>query len=239
LLELHYSRAAIAGGTTTIIDFVMPYKGESLVDAVKRYHEKADGKACCDFAFHVAISWFSESIKNDMKVLANEYGINSFKVYMAYKGLLMLSDTEMFNVFETCKEIGAIAMVHAENGSIIEMNTQNLLKNGITGPEGHQLSRPEEVEAEAVHRACMIAHQVKCPLYVVHVMSKSAAKEIQQAREKYGDKMIFGETLSSALATDGSNCYHKCFMHAAGHVMSPPLRPDPTTPQYLMKALRE
>lgn len=96
----------------------------------------------------------------EMKILCEERGVNSFKVFMAYKGLYMLDDTELYEAFETCKELGAVAQVHAENGSIIAKNVEKLLKAGVTGPEGHELSRNEEVEAEAVHRATVIAHQV-------------------------------------------------------------------------------
>lgn len=111
------------------------------MDAFKRYRNKADSKVCCDFAFHIAISWWSESVRNEMKTIIDDYGVNSFKCYMAYKDLLMLSDTEMYEVFETCKEVGGLAMVHAENGNVIAKNQEKLLKSGITGPEGHALSR--------------------------------------------------------------------------------------------------
>lgn len=95
-----------------------------------------------------------------MKVLCEERGVNSFKMFLAYKGLYQLDDTELYEAFETCRDLGAIAQVHAENGSIIAKNTAKLLAAGVTGPEGHELSRSEEVEAEAVNRACIIAHQV-------------------------------------------------------------------------------
>lgn len=111
------------------------------------------------------------------------------------------------------------------------------MKNGITTPDGHELSRPEEVEAEAVHRACILAHQMDCPLYVVHVMSKLAAIELARARQHYNGTGIFGETLAAAIGTDGTHYKHQCWHHAAAHVLSPPLRPDPTTPEFLMKFL--
>lgn len=95
-----------------------------------------------------------------MKILCEKYGMNSFKMFMAYKDVFQVTDSELYESFETCKEVGAIAMVHAENGDIIAKNQKKLLDEGITGPEGHQLSRTEDVEAEATHRACMIANQV-------------------------------------------------------------------------------
>ncbi|XP_037041498.1 dihydropyrimidinase isoform X1 [Bradysia coprophila] len=233
------TRAAVAGGTTTIIDFVIPNKNQSLIEAYDEWRSWADGKVCCDYGFHVAVTWWSKSVQKEMKILCEERGINSFKVFMAYKGLYQLDDTELYEVFETCKELGAVAMVHAENGSIIAKNAEKLLNAGVTGPEGHELSRNEEVEAEAVNRACIIAHQVNCPLYVVHVMSKSAALELARARQRYDGVGIFGETLAAALGSDGTNYRHHCFNHAAAHVLSPPLRPDITTPECLMKFLSQ
>ena len=133
------------------------------------------------------------------------------------------------------KKIGGMGQVHCENGDVIVENCEKLLAAGITGPEGHPMSRPEEVEAEATYRACVIANQTKCPVYIVHVMSKSAAKIIMEKRKEGG--VIFGEPIAASLGTDGTNYYHKCWRHAAAHVMAPPLREDESTPEYLMKLL--
>ncbi|XP_055677603.1 dihydropyrimidinase isoform X1 [Lutzomyia longipalpis] len=233
------TKAAVAGGTTTIIDFVLPNKGESLLEAYDRWRSWADPKVCCDYGLHVAVTWWAPSVAEEMRILCEERGVNSFKVFMAYKGLYQLSDPELYEVFEVCRELGAVAQVHAENGDIIAKNVEKLLGSGVTGPEGHELSRQEEVEAEATYRACVIAHQTKCPLYVVHVMSKSAGIEVARARARYNNVGIFGETLAATLGSDGRNYYHQCFNHAAGHVLSPPLRPDPTTPEFMMKLLAQ
>lgn len=143
------------------VDFVIPKKGESLLEAYDTWRARADSKVVCDYGLHVAITWWSKSVRDEMKILCQERGVNSFKCFMAYKGLFQVTDSELYEIFETCKELGAVAQVHAENGDVIAKNVQKLLAAGVTGPEGHELSRTEEVEAEAVNRACVIAHQVR------------------------------------------------------------------------------
>ncbi|XP_076237810.1 collapsin Response Mediator Protein isoform X1 [Calliopsis andreniformis] len=229
------TKAAVAGGTTMIIDFVIPRKDESLLEAYDRYRETADQKVCCDYALHIAVTSWNPKVKEEMETLVKTLGINSFKMFMAYRDTYMLRDPELIESFKACKELGAIAMVHAENGDIIAWNTKRLLEAGVTGPEGHEMSRPEEVEAEAVNRACVIASQVNCPLYVVHVMSRSAGEAVVAARKR--GICVFGETLAAAVGTDGTNYTHKCWKHAAAHILSPPLRPDPDTPDVLLNML--
>ncbi|XP_065351630.1 dihydropyrimidinase isoform X4 [Cloeon dipterum] len=229
------TKAAIAGGTTMIMDFVLPRKGESLIEAFGNWRRKADPKVCCDYALHVGVTWWSDQVKQEMTELAKNHGVNSFKMFMAYKDLYMIRDPDLYKIFEHCKELGAIAQVHAENGDIIAENTKKLLEAGITGPEGHEMSRPEDVEAEATHRACVIANQVNCPLYVVRVMSKSAGDVV--AAKKAEGNVVFGEPLAASVGTDGSHYWNKCWRHAAGHVTSPPLRPDTETPGHLLDLL--
>jgi len=230
------TKAALAGGTTMIIDFIIPQKGESLLAAYNQWREWADAKVCCDYSLHCAITYWSDEVKRDMQLMTSEeFGINSFKMFMAYKDVFMLRDNDMIETFKNCRQIGAIAQVHAENGDVIEENCKKLLAKGITGPEGHPMSRPEEVEAEATLRACVLANQTKCPLYVVHVMSKSAANIIMDRRKN--GSVIFGEPIAASLACNGTHYYHTCWRHAAGYVLSPPLREDVTTPDYLMQLL--
>lgn len=229
------TKAAVAGGTTMILDFVIPRPEESLLEAFERYRTNADEKVCCDYGLHVAITSWNKKVKEEMVILARDHGVNSFKFFMAYKDMYMLRDPELIEAFTLCKNLGAVAMVHAENGDIIAENTRRLLAAGVTGPEGHEMSRPEEVEAEAVNRACVIANQVECPLYVVHVMSRSAAEALEAARKR--GVCVWGETLAAAVGTDGTNYRHKCWRHAAGHVLSPPLRPDANTPRVLISKL--
>ncbi|XP_018903116.1 dihydropyrimidinase isoform X2 [Bemisia tabaci] len=227
------TKAAVAGGTTMIIDFVLPAKEESLIDAYYEWRRRADEKVCCDYGLHVAVTWWSSSVKKEMEELVEKHGVNSFKSFLAYKGSYQLSDTELYHVFNACKELGALPMVHAENGDIIAENTKKLLNAGITGPEGHEMSRPEEVEAEATNRACVIANQVESPIYVTRVMSRSSGEVIKTRRAE--GQVVFGETLASAVALSGAPPHNKSFLR----VTSPPLRPDPNTPEHLLMLLND
>ena len=183
------TKAALAGGTTTIIDFVAPVPSGSggltknLLEMVEFYNKVASEQACCDYAFHVVIAEYKkDKTEQEMAQIVQKFGINSFKVFMAYKGSLMLKDDEIINVFDACKRLGCLAMVHAENGDIIAYQENKLIQYGITGPEGHLQSRPEIVEAEACGRAIMLANQVRAPLYIVHIMSKGAANQVILAK---------------------------------------------------------
>jgi len=229
------TRAALAGGTTMVIDFVIPAKSESLVEAYEKWRGWADPKVCCDYGLHVAVTWWSDSVAEEMRVLSADRGINSYKVFMAYKDVMMLEDPEIFQVFRMCREIGALPMVHAENGHLIAIKSQEMVDQGITGPEGHLQCRPEEVEEEATQRAVTIASEAGSPLYVVHVMSKPSANVVSKARRE--GKIVFGEPTAAGLGTDGTHHFDKCWHHAAAHVMGPPLRADPSTPGYLMDML--
>lgn len=230
------SKAALAGGTTMIIDFVTKKSpGMTLLEAYEDYRSRADERICCDYGLSVILNDYNEDVFREMETLVKDKGINSFKTFMAYKGTLMMEDTKMIQVFKACSKLGALARVHAENGDIIYENQNKLLSMEITGPEGHLYSREEEVEAEATHRAIVLANQVNCPLYVVHVMSRGAAEMILRKRAQ--GCVVFGEPITAGLATDGSHYFNRCWKHAAAHVLSPPLRPDPSTRVYLMDLL--
>ena len=213
--------AGLAGGTTMIIDFVIPAPQQNIMEA---YHQWRDWsqKAVADYSFHVAITWWDETVHADMKTLVEKYGVNSFKHFMAYKGAIMATDEILVNSFSRALELGAITTVHAENGEMVWQLQNKIFDMGITGPEGHPLSRPPEVEGEAANRAITIADVFGVPLYVVHVSSKQSLDAITRARNS-GQK-VFGEVLAGHLLVDESVYQDKNFESAAAHVMSPPFR---------------
>lgn len=229
------TRAALAGGTTTIINYVMPNKkSPSLVEAFDKERAIADEQVCCDYALHIAIGdWIEGKTEQEISKLVNEHGVNSFKIFLCYS--MQLDDRKIINVLRACSNYGAIVIAHCENGDLIEFNSSRLYNQGVTGPEGHLLSRPECVEAEATHRVSVLAGQVGCPVLVAHVMSKSAANIIAQERTSFSS--LFGETLAATIGTDGTHYFNKCWRHAAAHVMSPPLRPDRSTADHMLGGL--
>lgn len=214
------TRAAVAGGTTCVIDFALPNPGQSLTEALARWDNKSS-RANCDYSFHMAITWWGEQVFNDMPAIVKR-GITTFKHFMAYKGSLMVNDDEMFASFQRCAEIGAIPLVHAENGDVVASLQQKLMAEGNTGPEAHAYSRPPEVEGEATNRAIMIADMAGVPLYVVHTSCEQAHEAIRRARQK--GMRVFGEPLIQHLMLDDSEYRHPDWDHAARRVMSPPFR---------------
>ena len=213
--------AGLAGGTTMIIDFVIPSPQTSILEAYHQWREWAE-KSVADYSFHVAITWWDETVHADMKTLVEKHGVNSFKHFMAYKGAIMAPDEILVNSFNRALELGAMPTVHAENGEMVAQLQKKIFDMGITGPEGHPLSRPPEVEAEAANRAISIANVYGVPLYIVHVSTKQSLEAITRARNS-GQK-VFGEVLAGHLLVDESVYLDKNFESAAAHVMSPPFR---------------
>jgi dihydropyrimidinase len=214
--------AGLAGGTTCIIDFVIPAPQTSLLSAFHQWREWAE-KSVSDYAFHVAVTWWDDSVHQDMGTLVQEHGVNSFKHFMAYKGAIMADDEILVNSFTRAWELGALPTVHAENGELVWQLQRKLMELGITGPEGHPQSRPPEVEAEAANRAIRIAQALKTPVYLVHVSAKESLGEVIRARNE--GQRVFGEVLAGHLLLDDSVYLNTDFDTAAAHVMSPPFRP--------------
>jgi dihydropyrimidinase len=214
------TRAALSGGTTMVVDFALPSPGQGMLDALKMWDNKST-RANCDYSFHMAVTWWGEQVFDEMKAVT-ERGINTFKHFMAYKGALMVNDDEMFASFRRCAELGAIPMVHAENGDVVAELQRRLLEEGNSGPEAHAYSRPPEVEGEATNRAIMIADMAGVPLYVVHTSCEEAHEAIRRARML--GKRVWGEPLIQHLTLDDGEYRHPDWDHAARRVMSPPFR---------------
>jgi dihydropyrimidinase len=215
------TRAALAGGTTMVVDFVLPSPGQGLLDAKRMWHNKS-GRANCDYSYHMAVTWWGEQVFNEMKTVIEEEGITTFKHFMAYKGALMVNDDELFASFRRLAELGGIALVHAENGDVVAELSAKLLEEGNTGPEAHAYSRPPQVEGEATNRAIMIADMAGVPLYVVHTSCEEAHEAIRRARMQ--GKRVWGEPLIQHLTLDESEYFNTDWDHAARRVMSPPFR---------------
>ena len=213
--------AGLAGGTTTIMDFVIPAPGQSLLEAYHTWRGWA-AKSAGDYTFHVAITWWDESVHADMGTLVREHGVNSFKHFMAYKNAIMANDEVLVNSFTRALELGALPTVHAENGELVFQLQQSLLKKGITGPAAHPLSRPPAVETEAVNRAIAIANVLNTPLYIVHVSCAESLDAIARARAN--GQRVYGEALAGHLVIDDSVYQHSDPAFASAHVMSPPFR---------------
>jgi dihydropyrimidinase len=157
-----------------------------------------------------------------MEIVVKTYGINTFKHFMAYKGALMVNDDELYNSFARCAHLGAMPLVHAENGDVVARMQEAVLERGITGPEGHAYSRPPEVEGEATNRAIMIADMTGAPLYVVHTSCRESHEAIARARAN--GKRVYGEPLIQHLLLDATEYENSNWNHAARRVMSPPFR---------------
>lgn len=214
--------AAAAGGTTTILDFVIPAPSQRLLDAYREWRGWAE-KAASDYSFHVAVTWWDETVYADMKTLCEEHGVNSFKHFMAYKGAIMADDEILVRSFARARELGALCTCHAENGELVARLQDEVFERGITGPEGHPLSRPPAVEGEAAERAIRIAEVLGVPLYIVHNSCIDALEAIARARTR--GQRVFGEVLAQHLLIDDAVYRDPDWDRAAHHVMSPPFRP--------------
>lgn len=214
------SKAAIAGGTTTIIDFVTPNRGESFVTAFKARKELAK-KSLIDYAFHVSPTWWGTESASEMEILVREYGVTSFKCYMAYQDTVGINDETLEKVMTTAKKLGAMVTLHCEVDELIRKNIRQFLSEGKTSIRYHPITRPPEAEIAAVQRAIQLAARTGCKIYIVHVSTAGAVDLIRKA-QKSGIE-VYAETCPQYLLLDES-VYNEPFEKAVPFVMSPPLR---------------
>src|SRR5687767_5680676 len=215
-------RAAARGGTTCHVDFVIQAPGTSFADALADWKSKAEGKQLIDMGYHIAVTDLKDGGSLEELASLPDQGITSYKLFMAYKGALMVDDETLFRTMEVAAETGALVMVHAENGDAIDVLVKQALAAGHTEPKYHALTRPPETEGEATNRAIQLARVAGCPLYVVHVSCREAVEPIAAAREKGWD--VWGETCTQYFFVDYSFLERPDF-EGAKYVYTPPPRP--------------
>lgn len=214
------SKAALFGGTTTLIDFVTPKRGQLLAEAI--HQRKKEAEDCLtNLSFHVSPVAWRATMEEEIKNCIEKEGLKSFKVYMAYKDSIGLNDDVLLQVMKAVAQAGGMVMVHAELGDEIDVSRNKFAKEGKLSPRFHPLSRPAEMEALAVKKAIELAGRVSCPLYIVHVSSRESLVYIKEAQEK--GQLVYAETCPQYLLLDDSK-YDGDFEQVAKFVMSPPLR---------------
>lgn len=214
--------AAAFGGTTTVIDFCLTNKGKPLSQSVQTWHQKAKGKAVIDYSFHLMIAEINDEVLAELPTMIHDEGITSLKVFMAYKNVFQADDGTLYRTLLEAKKHGALVMVHAENGDVIEYLIKEALEAGQTDPIYHALTRPSLIEGEATGRAAKLTALANSQLYVVHVTCEEAVQQITEARNRGVD--IWGETCPQYLMLD-QTYLEKPDFEGAKYVWSPPLRP--------------
>ena len=215
------TKAAAFGGTTTVLDFCLTNKGEPLQNSINVWHKKSKDKAVIDYSFHLMIGEVTDEVLTELPQIIEDEGITSFKVFMAYKNVFQADDSVLFKTLRSAKELGALVMVHAENGDVIDFLVSEALEAGNTDPIHHARTRPVIAEEEATGRATQLTTLADSQLYVVHVTSSKAADKIAEARRKGAN--IWGETCPQYLVLDETNLEEADF-EGAKYVCSPPLR---------------
>lgn len=210
-----------AGGTTCIIDFCIPAPGESMLAALDSWRRKA-AKAVCDYSFHMAITSWNEHSADEMRAVVEEHGITSFKVFMAYKGAIMVDDEALYSVMREAAKLGAVVTVHAENGDAVWHLQRELVAKGCVAPGFHPVSRPSPVEGEATERALMMAGLHGATAYIVHMTCKESVHALERA--KLAGQRCYGETCPQYLLLD-DKVFDKPDFGGSAYVMSPPIRP--------------
>jgi dihydropyrimidinase len=214
--------AAACGGTTTLVDFAMQSKGTKLGDTVEAWHKKADGRAVIDYGFHLAITDVYNGAIQDMVSIVKD-GVTSFKVFMAYRGAIMVDDGELFQIFREAGRHGATVCIHAENGYVIDIMAAELVAAGKKDPKFHAVSRPPSTEVEAVRRAVAISRMAEAPIYFVHLSTEGAAAAVAEARQEGWP--VAGETCTHYLLL-GPELYEGPDFEGGKYVLTPPLREE-------------
>ena len=214
------TRAAAHGGTTTLVDFAIQTKGHSTLEALDTWHAKADGKTAIDYGFHMIVTDLEDNRVHEMKMLADE-GVTSYKLFMAYPGVLYVDDGTIYRAMRKAGENGTVVCMHAENGIVIDEIVKRALAEGKTEPKYHALTRPTRMEAEGVHRAISIAEVANVPVYIVHLSSSDALEQVMLARNR--GVHAFAETCPQYLFLDHSY-YEQEGFEGAKYVMTPALR---------------
>ena len=212
--------AAAYGGTTSIVDFAIQYRGQTLHHAMETWAKKAEGRAVIDYGFHMIVTELNDQVEGEMDALVRQ-GITSFKLFMAYPGVFMLDDASIFKALLRTGKNGASICMHAENGGVIDVLVQRALAEGKTAPKYHALTRPARAEAEATHRAIALAEIADVPIYIVHLSSAEALEMVTEARDR--GLPAFAETCPQYLFLSYEN-YEEPGFDGAKYVMSPPLR---------------
>ena len=226
--------SAAFGGTTCHVDFIIQGKGQTFAQALEDWRAKAAGKQVIDMGYHMAVTDLEDGGTLEELATLPDQGITSYKLFMAYKGALMVDDETLFRTMEVASKTGALVMVHAENGDVIDVLVREALEAGHTEPLYHALTRPPEAEGEATNRAIQLAHLAGSPLYVVHVTCKQAVEPIAAAREKGWD--VWGETCTQYFFNSLDDISKPNF-EGAKYVYSPPVR-DKSNWDVLWNAVR-
>jgi len=227
------TRAAAHGGTTTLIDFAIQSKGHSTLEALDIWHAKADGKTAIDYGFHMIVTDLEDNRVHEMKMLADA-GVTSYKLFMAYPGVLYVDDGTIYRAMKKAGENGTVVCMHAENGIVIDEIVKQALADGKTAPKYHAITRPTRMEAEGVHRAISIAEVAQVPIYIVHLSSSDALEQVMLARNR--GVHAFAETCPQYLFLDDSY-YDQEGFEGAKYVMTPALR-EKWNQDVLWKGLR-
>jgi dihydropyrimidinase len=216
--------AAAFGGTTTIVDFAIQYRGQTLHHAWETWMRKAEGNAAIDYGFHMIITDLTDQVEQEMDALVRQ-GVTSFKLFMAYPGVFMLDDASIFRALLRTGRNGGTICMHAENGGVIDVLVKRALAEGKTAPKYHALTRPARAEGEATHRAIALAEIAGVPIYIVHLSAAEALEMVTEARDR--GLPAFAETCPQYLFLSYDN-YEEPGFEGAKYVMSPPLRPKET-----------